>query len=227
MLDVIDRRPRGIIAYGESSEDVQGRGANQERGYLELAFEAEEGRSYLVNFFGEVESTSATAGERYIFTIRDGGDQEPSVSSPDIGGSSFGAAASAGLNDTGYFIIALRCPEDITVGVHRLLWTFLARLGTATLQGSLGPAYFFIEDIGPSDLLENLAILNDGGVAAAAGGGGTSSVFPPSVKKTYTNRYYATWSGSYRSTGSRITYYGSEVIQGDRSYTSDGNVRGL
>ncbi len=227
MLDVIDRRPRGIIAYGESSESVQGRGANTERGYLELAFEAEEGRSYMINFFGEMESTSATAGERYIYKIRDGLDQEPSVTSTEIASYAFGATLSAGLNDAGYYVIMLRCPEDITVGMHRLLWTFMARLGTGTLRGDESTAYFFVEDIGPSDLLENLAILNDGGVDAAAGGGGTSPTAPPPVKKTYTKRYYATWSGSYRGTGSRITYYGSEVIQGNSPYTSDGNVRGL
>jgi hypothetical protein len=224
MLDVIDRRPRGIVAWGQSSDDVAGAAPAVDRGYLELAFTAESGRAYNINFFGEVESTSATAGERYIFTIRDGYAEEPSTSSPDIGGSAFAATLSAGRNDTGYFIIAVRCPEDMTAGLHRLLWCFQATVGTATMRGTDGPAYFFVEDIGPSDLLDNTAILNDGNIGA--GGGGSTST-PPPVKKTYTKRYYATWSGTYDGVKDRITYYGSEMVQGNRPFTNNGNCAGM
>lgn len=186
----VELRARGVVAYGRSSDDVVGAGANTRKGYLEIAFDAESGRTYEVVFQGEVESTSGSTAERYIFDIYDGGSSMPSLVSTNLGGVSFAATADAGKNDTGSGSLILNCPDDISVGQHRLLWAFLAQIGTATMRGSDGPSYFYVKDVGPTDFYDNIAVLNNGA------GGSTA------VSKTYTQTYPCTWSATYGDYGS-------------------------
>jgi hypothetical protein len=185
----VELRPRGVVAYGRSFDDVSASAANTRKGYLEIAFDAESGRTYEVVFQGEVESTSANIGERYIFDIYDGGTSMPSLASTNLGGVSFAATGNAGRNDTGSGSLILNCPDDITVGQHRLLWAFLASEGTPTMRGTDGPSYFYVKDVGPTDFYDNVAVLNNGA------GGSTA------VSKTYTVTYPCTWSATYGDYG--------------------------
>jgi hypothetical protein len=197
----VELRPRGVVAYGVSSDDVTGAGANTRKGYLEVAFDAESGRTYEVIFQGEVESTSAATGERFIFDIYDGGSNQPDLLDTNIGGIAFPATLNVGRNSTGYGTLILRCPDDISVGQHRLLWAFLATEGNATMRGTDGPSYFYVKDVGPTDFYDNVAVLNDGA------GGSTP------VVKTYTTTYTATWSGAYDNDNNLLP--GDGVAQGE------------
>jgi len=181
----VELRPRGIVSFGTASSDVTGSGAGVAKGYLEIAFDAESGRTYKISAFAQCDSTSSSTSERYIWRVRDGGTAQPDLTDAILFSIAFGATANSGRNDTGNLIGILRCPDDVSVGVHRLLWTFEATEGNAAMRGTDTPAYFYVEDVGPTDFYDNTAVLNDG-----AGG-----VTP--VVKTYTTTYPCTWSASY------------------------------
>ena len=196
--DYVELKPRGIVAFGRSFEDMEGRGINLERGYLELAFDAEEGRTYKITQYGEVESSSAAADERFQFVLLDGGTGIPDLNSVQITRLTFPAIPEATRNVTGNNVTILRCPEDLTAGTHRLLWSFRSIVGTATMRGADGPSLFYVEDVGPSDWYENIAVLNDGGFNSLSVGGGVSSdPKNPSPIKSYQATYECTWSGTY------------------------------
>src|SRR5207342_3057655 len=167
--------PRGVVAFGTDSSDIQGRGVDQDRGYIELAFEAVDGRAYRVHYSIECESTSGSSDERYVVNVLDGGTGIPTTASTNIGGGAFSATGVAGRNETCAAAIFLRCPLDISAGVHRLLLIFRATEGTATVRGADGPSLFWVEDVGPSDWFLNNAVINDGGFLSASAGGGVSS----------------------------------------------------
>lgn len=69
-----------------------------------------------------------------------------------------------------------------------------------------------ITDLGPAP--DDIAITNDGGAT------------PPTVKKTYTRTYAASWSGSYDGAGAYNSFYGNGVNQGYYSSTN-GNQKGM
>jgi hypothetical protein len=197
--------PRGILAFGSSSSDVEGRGIDQNRGYIELAFDAEDGRAYRVHYSIECESTSAAAGERYVVDVLDGGSGIPDTASTNIGGGAFTATLDAGRNTTCAAPIFLRCPVDIAAGTHRLLIVFRATEGVATVRGTDGPALFWVEDVGPSDWFENNAVINDGGFLGAGAGGGVSSVPKNATAiKSYTVVYTSTWHGVYDNSSNAL-----------------------
>jgi hypothetical protein len=211
----VELRARGVVAYGQSSDDVTGAGAGAPKGYLEIAFDAEDGRTYEVVFQGEVESSSSSTAERYIFDIYDGGSSMPSLVSTNIGGVPFAATADSGKNDVGAGVIILRCPDDITVGQHRLLWAFQATVGTATMRGTDGPSYFYVKDVGPTEFYENIAVLNDGA------GGSTP------VVKTYTTTYPCTWSGYYGDAGGNYELITEEAYVGQGESPTYGDTIAL
>src|SRR4249919_800191 len=105
--------PRGVVAFGTDSSDIQGRGVDQDRGYIELAFEAVDGRAYRVHYSIECESTSGSSDERYVVNVLDGGTGIPTTASTNIGGGAFSATGVAGRNETCSAPIFLRCPLDI------------------------------------------------------------------------------------------------------------------
>jgi hypothetical protein len=209
---MVELRARGVVAYGQSSDDVTGAGPAAPKGYLEIAFDAEDGRTYEVIFQGEVESSSSSNAERYIYDIYDGGSSMPSLVSSNIGGVPFAATGDSGKNDYGCGVIILRCPEDISAGQHRLLWGFQAQVGTATMRGSDGPSYFYVKDVGPTEFYANVAVLNNGA------GGSTP------VVKTYTTTYPCTWSGYY---GGDRQLIDSEVYIGQGESPTYGETMGL
>ena len=143
--------------------------------------------------------------QRYIFDIYDGGSSMPSLVSTNIGGVPFAATGNSGRNDVGGGVIILNCPDDISVGQHRLLWAFQATEGNATMRGSDGPSYFYVKDVGPTEFYANVAVLNDGA------GGSTP------VVKTYTTTYPCTWSGYYGDYGGS----GKELIESE-AYVGQG-----
>ena len=186
VADVINKRPKGIIAWGQSSVLVLNSAPNVELGYMELAFVAEANRMYRVVCFGDMDSTSAAVNERYTFRLRDGGASQPTVSSTSIGTNAFPATQSAGVNST---LTGTWLKSDFTVGLHRLLWTFFAVIGTGKLDGPSGPSFFWVEDMGPLDLFLNTGIINDG----------SGTPIDPVYGNTLT--YNAIWAYSYNSAG--------------------------
>lgn len=213
----VELRARGVVAWGDSVSNVTGAGAGATKGYLEIAFDAEDGRAYKVSIFGQTDSTSAVTGERYIWRIHDGGTSMPSTASTVIAAMAFGATLNAGRNDTGNGQFVFRCPEDISAGTHRLLWAFEATEGTAAMRGADAKSLFYVEDVGPTNFYDNVAVLNDG-----AGG-----VTP--IKKSYTTTYPAIWSGYYGDYGSGGTkeLIDSEAYIGQGESPTYGETMGL
>jgi hypothetical protein len=187
MADVINRRPKGIVAWSLDLNDVSTPPATA-KGYLELGFVAEAGRAYKVTCNADMDSTSAATNERYVWQVRDGGASQPTLSSPSIGTNAFAAILSIGTNTTMTGIIAWISP---TPGLHRLLWCFQAAVGTGTLRGADGPSLMMVEDMGPSDLFLNGGVLNDG-----------SGTVPVDTITGTNFVYEKTWAQSYWSDGS-------------------------
>ena len=203
------------MAWGYALDNVSTAGV--EKGYLELAFEAEENRMYKVEFICDLE-TSGAAGTtdlkiHYNLVLRDGGTNIPTTSSTRVcsiaqpGDPFFTNNATAHLVDI----------RTYTPGVHRLLITFDCHDSlTCVMRGADGPALFWVEDMGDVGFFNNTAYLNDGG--------GTSSA--PEGAGNYTKYYNATWSGSYNGSGDYMSDYSDRISQGYYSSTR-GNQRAL
>lgn len=190
LSDILDMRPRGIVARGTLPGNDSGTG---ERAALELAFEADATRLYEMNV--QAPLSSNINGDTFGIFLRDGGASAPTTSSPLIsqrnlpGGQSlfYGVHAAPGFYVGGF-----------TAGQHRVLLSYSSLPGnTATIYAG---ANLLIKDIGP--------LIPDTGVSRTAGGGGGSPV------QTYTQNIPAFWSGTYSSGGSYMSQYGNEAIQG-------------
>lgn len=205
--------PKGIVAYGFDPVQVGGiggAGPNTEKGAYELSFTAELGRRYDVVCSAAARST--TASDVLTFKLRDGGDQVPTVSSPEIYRYEFPNGSNAARFVNGL----LKYTAEFTPGVHRLLWTFYGFAGTMSIERANNGALFTVEDVGSSQI-DNTIIINDGGIG---------STTPPASSATYTKTYKATWSGTYDGGARLVSYYGNEAHQG--FYSSDvGNRRSL
>ena len=197
--DIINRSGRGIVAWGQHTADIA-TPANTEKGYIEIAFLAEAGRMYKVSVSGEIDTNVSLSTERFQFALRDGGANAPRVSSPAVARFHFPAPGAGGPNSRGYFADI----QTYTPGVHRLLWTFYASLGTGTMRGSEEPSQIWVEDIGAATLFDNIAIVNNG------------STPPADSVRTYARTYTATFSGSYDAAGNLAPILGNEVRQGDQ-----------
>jgi hypothetical protein len=229
VFDRLAREPaRGIIAFGKDTNDIEGRGINQMRGYIELDFTAESGRAYAIHFQLDLDSTSSTAGERYIVNCLDGGTSPPSTASPQLFGTSESAVLSSGRNSTVKATGFFKCPDELAVGTHRLLLVFQGTVGTATARGADGPSLFWVSDEGPSDLYLNVSYLNDGGFASLTDGGGVSTVVPnPTPVQSYTRTYTAIWHGTYNE-DLTLDPANSFIWQGDNPAGTDNeNYRAL
>jgi hypothetical protein len=185
MADVILRRPKGVVAYSKDLTDVAGIGPGSPKGYLEMSFVAEANRQYKVTCIADMESTSAAVNERYTYQLLDGGSSQPVLASTNIVKETVPAIQSVGTNTTCQLVYF----GTFTPGLHRLLWTFHASVGTGTLRGADGPSFFLIEDMGPADLFINAGVINDG----------SGTVVNPITGDTLT--YNKTWYGSWRSNG--------------------------
>ena len=214
--DVIDPMGKGVVAWGYSLDNVSNTAGN-EKGYLELAFEAEENRMYRVEFVCDIETPSLPAGgdnrNQYSLRLRDGGTNIPTTSSTLVSTNTYAANDFTAVNTTLRYIDI----RTYTPGVHRLLITFNGYGGYShTMKGADGPALFWVEDMGDVGFFTNTAYLNPGD--------GTSDA--PEGAGTYTKYYNATWSGSYNGSFEYMSDYSDRIAQGYYS-SNRGNQRAL
>jgi len=186
MADIINKRPKGIVAWGKDANTVTGAGPATYKGYIELAFVAEANRFYKITCNGDIDSTSALATERYNWSVKDGLAGQPVLGSTNVGTNTFPATQVVGVNTTYTGIWFLDSPS---AGLHRLLWIFYATIGTGTMRGPDGPSFMTVEDLGPSSNFLNASQLNDG----------SGTVTEPIYGNTLV--YNATWTYSYNSSG--------------------------
>lgn len=221
--DIVNPRPKGIIAWGSYDQPYVSGGQNVERGFMELSFIAEEGRLYRITAVTEFESSAAN--ERMIMRFRDFGTADPTLPyspwiqqsiSPALG---VGTNSSAMLDYVGTF----------TPGQHRILWSFYGQAGLVTLKpgnegGGFAYPLFWIEDVGMAT--DQTAVINDAGIREYQSG---TDPLPgsPGSKVTYTKNYYATWSGSYRSNGDYSSSHGVTMVQGNSGDGYMGDARSL
>ncbi len=183
MTDIINPRPKGVVAYGYSLTNVQASTINVDYGYMELAFTAEANRMYKLFATCDMESDADIGYDRHQFVMRDGGADTPTTSSPIIATTFSRGVDKAAINNTNTFSDM----RTYTPGVHRILWCFSNRVSIATLLGADGPAQMWVEDMGDVSLFQNTGYLNDGqGTSTAPEGAGN-----------YTKVYYPEWSRSY------------------------------
>jgi hypothetical protein len=221
--DILNPMGKGVVAWGYADANVSTAGV--EKGYMELAFEAEQNRMYKVEFICDLETSGDSAATdlkiHYNLVLRDGGGDVPTLSSPRVcsiavpGDPFFTNNATAHLVDI----------RTYTPGIHRLLITFDCHDSlTCVMRGADGPALFWIEDMGDVGFFNNTGYINPGnGTTAAPSDGGGNLV------KTYK----ATWSGTYAGSGatgftpnSYLSDYLDRIAQGQYS-TNRGNQKAL
>lgn len=228
MDDVINPRAKGVVSLGTYTGDpIEGGGPGVERGFMEISFIAEESRSYMIVAVTEWESTSAN--DYLVFRLRDAGTSDPSITPTWIQQSiSHGSTVATGNRSA-----MITYAGTFTPGLHRILLTFFAAVGNATVQspGTTGVesvSLMWVEDIGlPAN---DIMVLNDAGVAvynAPAPGADTPAPAKPKPKVTYTKNYAATWSGSYRSNNEYSSSHGATMTQGNSGDGYLGDARGL
>lgn len=215
IADIIQPRSKGVIAIGSYREPYVGGGTGVERGFLEISFIAEESRTYMICAVTEFEST-ATAGERLVLRLRDGGSAAPTLALPVLQQSvNSVVAGSAGVNGAAQIIYS----GTFTPGLHRILWSFFGSLGNATVNALSGASVesttlIWVEDVGTPQT--DTVILNDAGVDSFTAPTTPDTRPPtPTPKVTYTKNYSCTWSGTYRSNGDFSDSHGSGMVQGD------------
>lgn len=218
MSDIIEPRGKGVISIGTTNQTVVGAGVNTERGFMEISFEAEESRTYMISATTEWESD--VANDRICLRLRDFTSGTPAITNTWIQQ----AITPSGAPATGNAQAQITYAGTFTPGLHRILLSFFCGSGVGTVNppGSSGSpentTVFWVEDVGLPKT--DTVILNDGGVPAYQQ---TSAGNSPSVKREYTKHYSATWSGSYRASGGFASSLGSTMVQGNSgdSYLQD------
>lgn len=202
---LLDQAPRGLLALDYQASVITSSGA--EMGYVELAFNAEAGRTYRVVL--DAFCDPSVAGGELQVRFRDGGASTPSINSRQLQWGVWPMRGDDWMRVHVEHII--RGDELGTLGLHRILSTFRNVNGpagqTVSLRGhDTGLGLMYIEDVGP--YVAETGVYNSGG--------GTTT--PP--VQTYTRTYQAAWSGSYSSRGSYNSYYGNAMVQGYYSSTN-------
>ncbi|WP_369387222.1 hypothetical protein AB5J72_06070 [Streptomyces sp. CG1] len=194
--------PRGLVAVDWMATAVKTT-TGTEMGYVELAFDAEDGRMYRVAYAGTAEC-SATGGS-LVLRLRTGYKSAPLISSTQLQEARHPLTAtrrSASLE----FVSACTPTGLIRPGRNRLLLTFTSDSGApagqqVTLTGAKGRlGHMTVEEIG--EQVPETGVFNTGGAV----------VPDPPVKVTRT--YKATWSGSYANRSGYNAYYKNEMVSG-------------
>ncbi|MFE2346135.1 phage tail protein [Kitasatospora cineracea] len=198
---ILDRRPRGIVAWASGAKDVT-TSSGVEIGIYELPFIAEAGRHYRITW-DPIVWASATGGT-VVTAIRNGGAGAPLVSSPQLRSHSSPAASPAGHG----FQVPVRASaavgRGLNAGLNRLLFTMAqvgAPSGAVLHHDANQPTIAVVEDIGAEK--PATGVWNTGGASAP----------PPLV--TYSTVYQATWSGTYKTRSAYNAYYNNEMLQGN------------
>ncbi|MEU9775298.1 hypothetical protein [Streptomyces sp. NPDC047968] len=190
--------PRGLVAIDYQATSVTA--SSTDYGFVELSFDADPTRMYKVVL--DCYADPSPAGGELVVTLKDGGANTPSVSSPQIQSGIYP------MPTGGYRRIHLetiRSGAAFGAGLHRLLVGFRCQQGPSgqtvrLFGGSNHPGVMYIEDIGP--YRPETGKYNNGG--------GTAE--PPT--KQYTQTYTASWSGTYANRSSYNSYYGNKCVQG-------------
>ncbi len=194
-----------LVEYGGQYVD-SGASTTGEVGIFEVDADLDAARIYSIETTTIALNGTAGALGRLRLRMTDDG-TTPTVSNSTIMAT---VGATVGTDLQGAAVRRIHHPP--ASGLHRFLLT-VARTGGTTgsvwAEGSPEfPIQMWIYDLGQYR----------GNNAVANNGGGTAST----VKRTYTTRYYATWSGTYN--GSALdTFYGNEMKQGQYG----GDFRGL
>jgi hypothetical protein len=210
--DIINPLPKGAIAIGVYNDvGIVGAGPGAERGFLEISFIAEEERTYTITAYTTWEST--VANDRLAMRLRDAGSGTPTISSTLLAATVQPANLAIGFDCSA----SIAYSGTFTPGLHRILWTFYASAGNATMNPSAGvgqQSIITVEDVGLP--ISDTVVVNDGG-ADEYQKPTTPETRPPTPKPkvTYTKTYAATWSGTYRSNGDYSSSHGNTMVQGD------------
>jgi hypothetical protein len=211
-LTMADRdwaRPWGMVGYAELPDvNAFTTSTSAELGYVEMAFDAQPGRSYVLMSEPIQYANDTGSGVRVkIRRTTDG--TAPSTSSPQL-------REIAYLGGTGAWLD--RHPLNVYLGGHtnaepetwRILKTYGVGNGATGAKVWRGEIlYFWIMDVGP--LRENIGQIIGGTTVGGGTGGGTSTTQP--VKKTYTVEYAADWVRTWRQDSTSIIT-DSEMHQG-------------
>ena len=180
LTDTLNMRPKGIVAYGYASVGGSGISTTTEKGIVELAFTAEENRTYKISV--PPMWTTITASAYAGLYLRDGGANTPNLSSNVLG---YSLSVQSEMMQGMETIVRCGTGYELTPGMHRLLVSlYVNGSGTATTSGDFGNlVQCYVEDCGP--LITNTGISN-------IGTGPTGSVVT-----TYTKTYSSTATRSY------------------------------
>ncbi|MEW1700117.1 hypothetical protein ACIQCR_17165 [Streptomyces sp. NPDC093249] len=204
-LDVYLRQfARGLVAVDYQASTISA--STTDFGFVELTFDAEEGRMYRVVL--DCYMDPSTGGGDLVLILRDGGASTPTISSLQI------QSAVYPISRSGYERIrmeTIRSGYAFGAGTHRLLTTFRTQGGptgqTVKLLGGVNhPGVMYVEDVGP--YIPETGQYNTGGGTAL-----------PPIRR-YTRTYKAAWSGSYSARGAYNSFYGNKLMQGYYSATN-------
>ncbi|MEU5428479.1 hypothetical protein AB0H73_23230 [Streptomyces olivoreticuli] len=202
---ILDRLPRGVIAYNRQTAQVTTTAT--EVGWVELPFEADPTRMYRIVL--DAHAMPSVAGGELRLRLRDGGTKAPDLNSPVIQSAVYQLARNTSWQRCRLELV--RSGEALGAGLHRLLFTYDNKEGPSgqyvrMIGGESNPAVLYVEDIGPK-------IPETGGLNAVGGSGGTKPD-PKPVPQQYTKTYQAAWSGSYDRRSSYSSFYGDKLMQG-------------
>ncbi|MEV4741565.1 hypothetical protein [Streptomyces sp. NPDC049555] len=206
---VLDRLPKGIVAYNRQTNPVTTTGT--EVGWVELPFVADPNRMYRIVL--DAHAMPSVAGGELRLRLRDGGAKAPDTNSPMIQSAVYQLTRNTSWQRSRLELV--RSGEGLGAGLHRLLFTYDNKEGPSgqyvkLIGGEQFPAVMYVEDIGPR-------LPETGGLNAA--GGSSSQPAPKPVPQQYTKTYTATWSGSYDRRSSYSDFYADKILQGYYSET--------
>jgi len=198
---ILDRRPRGLVAYGTHGVTATGTDSANGIGFFEIRGDLVQGRQYKL-CTSDINLKSTVAGDTVRLRIMQTSAVRGTLpASPGVaaGASVAGASGVAGSDVT---IAELLPPLGEGAQTRRWLLVYARTSGTglASIAGreGVGGVQMWVEDIGPSRV--SVAVANDGG-SDGLGGGGAPAPVPP-VARTLT--VAASWVENY-SDGTLIT----------------------
>ncbi|MGX1668623.1 hypothetical protein [Streptomyces sp. NPDC055400] len=202
-LTTLNNGPRGIVAIDWMAAAVKTT-TGTEMGYVELAFDAEDGRMYRIVYDGSAECSAA--GGSLVLRLRSGFAAAPLVKSTQLQEARFPLTQTVRRHVRLEFTGVCAPGDLIRPGRNRLLLTFTSDSGSpagqqVTLTGAKGRlGQMTVEDIG--EQVAETGVYNTGGAV----------VPDPPVKVQRT--YKAAWSGSYAKRSGYNSYYGNQLVSG-------------
>lgn len=193
---ILDRRPRGIVAW--ACRNTDGDVSDAESTFVEIAYDMEAGRCYRIQTSDVRYSyLSQTDGTSYIRWRATTNGTQPTTSSPQVDMMMIRRVAwNIGLLSGGRFDFLVNCTTSQT---YRGVVTASTDAGVSLrLYGTASAGFqVFITDVGP--------VIPDTGVDRAMKVNSTPSEPPPATKKSYTSVWESNGGGTYRGNGTLRT----------------------